>query len=500
MYLCRPSVETVDMIVDNPIFENDSFDVTLENINNATENSTFDQNTDIFLENVTDVSDLEAATAMPFLFNWLQPSYKDGQSEPRKPNRKVLQNMETIPRPFYQIIKDPTPTSFYATLNRNIYNANQIPHRHKLNSIQDILKYLESSEPDDDDYRPVSFKGSFRHPTISPVNVYKSKLSRLVDPFYHYKPQNPGDINLLAANTYRFSPYVPTESYPTPTYEPMSPDDAQKTSKPMSLFLDIYPMPTQQTLEESPKIDNYDYHQDPGVHFLPYGTKIGPKFHNIYYPRAGIANDLNKMVVHLNLFPKTRFLSQNRRSNPHFISKRRNFNKQPPPYKGQLLQNEEYVYKNQDFQVPPRFDRINNRKYITRNVTRNFQPNDIRPVTEPDMEVSNIEDIVNDYPTYSDAYEQKIDKRIDNFAQKFNNSKHELEFGKRLFNYKYNNKSKLVQGDAEDLQKKLFSTLPPHIIHNKYYTTTPPNTLKTEWNLNELQNNPKLINHKINKK
>lgn len=517
---------SIDLMRETSINDNSSFLTTeifanftdVENLSNETLESR-----SIYLENLTENSELETATAMPFLFDWFTPKYTESQSEPRKYSKKI----ENIPRPFYHVLKDPVPTEFYSTVNRNMYNTNREPSRHKVTSIQDIIKYLEKDDTPKPplDYKGVKFAGKFEMNTASNKNsniinvkTKKPKFARLMDPFYHYKPQNPGDINLLAPNTYRFSPYISLTTEKYPTYEQIGTEEHLNYNvKPVSLLLDIYPVTNSQNENKNhlPDDENVNFEHET-QNQIPFGTKIVPKIPSNYKKpnNANYNQAPNKMVFHLNLYPKPKFLPQNRRNNPYFINRRISTKQRPyynhiynkmsnsKQFRGKLLQNEEYI--NQNYIRRPFGTKIIERKYITRNLTGHSELNDhIRPVSEPTLEVANLEELEiqstynysnNDYLNTEINKKQDINKNQNNIISTIKLDV-QNEAKEKLINSEDN---QILKGSKEELQKILFSTLPPHILHNKHYTTSTPDQDQAEWDYNELEKNPNLINHKCN--
>ncbi|CAF4754184.1 unnamed protein product [Pieris macdunnoughi] len=180
---------------------------------------------------------------MPLLVNALQEtSYIDPTSEHvstttlrKKKQHSQVNNIRpetshtiyksirrTTPRPFIFEYRSPNPTPFSRSFNSRSW-VESYRNAQRLKNLNQVIKYLEKTlhAKFGDIYEPstaqIAFSGVYVAPTkkkIKPVeDCHKSQTSQsieyksnhLSDPLFVYKPENPGDINLLA-DGYRFSP------------------------------------------------------------------------------------------------------------------------------------------------------------------------------------------------------------------------------------------------------------------------------------------------------
>ncbi|KAI5631941.1 hypothetical protein NE865_15342 [Phthorimaea operculella] len=135
----------------------------------------------------------------------------------------------TSPRPFYYEYKSPTPVPFSKSYTSRSW-IDSYRNAQRLKNLQQVIQYLEKTinAKFGDLYAPsstIAFSGVYVEPTISqpkpttPTLDLLSQASHVVekyksnhqspDPLYNFKPDSPGDVNLLADGFFRFSP-VPT--------------------------------------------------------------------------------------------------------------------------------------------------------------------------------------------------------------------------------------------------------------------------------------------------
>ncbi|CAH4009222.1 unnamed protein product [Pieris brassicae] len=180
---------------------------------------------------------------MPLLVNALQEtSYIDSTSENistpalrKKKQHSQVNNINpesshtiyksirrTTPRPFIFEYRSPNPTPFSRSFNSRSW-VESYRNAQRLKNLNQVIKYLEKTlhAKFGDIYEPstaqIAFSGVYVAPIkkkIKPVeDCHESQTSQriaynsnhLSDPLFVYKPENPGDINLLA-DGYRFAP------------------------------------------------------------------------------------------------------------------------------------------------------------------------------------------------------------------------------------------------------------------------------------------------------
>lgn len=148
-----------------------------------------------------------------------------------KPTFKPNLVRRTSPRPFYFEYRHPTPLPFSKTYGSRSW-VEKYRNEERLKNIRQIIKYLENTihaKVGDMHARPtekqIAFTGLYIEPMIdskngeigsksdlhsaSSDNLKKFHLNHLADPLFNFKPDNPGDVNLLADDFLRFSP-IPT--------------------------------------------------------------------------------------------------------------------------------------------------------------------------------------------------------------------------------------------------------------------------------------------------
>lgn len=534
--------------------------IDLKNQSNSTsrKESSNENITKVSFEDEDNISNLEEPTALPFLLSWLtlDNDIPTEHVEPRKNNRKIFYSNEQIPRPFLPI-KEPHSSTFSNSLNRNIHSSETYrKYPQRVNSIQDVIKYLESQEESssqpylENEYKRIKFKGIYHH---NKPNIYTSSNKshkrvpshyHLKDPFYRYKPQNPGDINLLAPNSYRFSPTVvpvePQSSDEYPIYEPINPMYVPKSSiKPVSLMLDIYPI-TNEGLENnvgsfstqlpvlqstvnyksSPSNDNFktaDYENGSGdseTTNIPFGTKIVSKTNNNNSMKRKENQQRNKMVIQLNVYPST----MPQAYNPYIFKSKAISSTQniPIPMKHnnmpiydkingnyynskELLQNEIYVAPNNNYQIlRPVYNRREDQKSrMNTDIISSFNPNFISFqqnstfIYNPENQLESLRK----YKRREDSLEEENDIHIEPI-RKFENlteikDMNNTETVDQMDNIKKNKNNDKI---SHVLHSYEFPET-PQVIHNKYLISSEESN--TKWDLNQLQNNPSLFNNTI---
>lgn len=184
------------------------------------------------------------------------------------------------PNSFTTKLRHPSPTSFTPAtpaFPQISLQRNPIFPR----SIQDILKYIAANRVKES---PRVNKEFFKSTQLHPYFFKGMKIlqSRDEDPFFRFKPQDPGDVNLLATANLRFAP---------PVWRNLNNGNGQKIigsetnqvdvleKKPLTVTLNIYPMDEEVAAS---------YHK---VNVS--GVKQGQK------PKK---MKTSKMVIHLNLF------------------------------------------------------------------------------------------------------------------------------------------------------------------------------------------------------
>lgn len=185
------------------------------------------------------------------------------------------------PNPFLTELRHPPPTHFTSAtpaFPQISLQRNPIFPR----SIQDILKYIAANRVKES---PRVNREFFKSTQLRPyfMKGFKILQSRDEDPFFRFKPQDPGDVNLLATASLRFAP---------PVWRNLNNGNRQNNligsetnhvdvveKKPLSLTLNIYPMNAEMAaMNHRANVS---------------GVKQGQK------PKK---MKMNRMVIHLNLF------------------------------------------------------------------------------------------------------------------------------------------------------------------------------------------------------
>ncbi|CAG9785327.1 unnamed protein product [Diatraea saccharalis] len=166
---------------------------------------------------------------------------------------KPYQLRRTSPRPFIFEYKSPTPVPFSRTYGSKSW-IESYRNAQRLQNIQQVIKYLEKTinakigdmytvptnkqiaftgvyiEPKNNNKTPLSGTGEADLNIVGEnserVDIYKSNHKS--DPLFKYKPDNPGEVNLLADSFLRFSPtFFESENYKLPIFRPI-PDQKKR--------------------------------------------------------------------------------------------------------------------------------------------------------------------------------------------------------------------------------------------------------------------------------
>lgn len=156
-----------------------------------------------------------------------------------RPIYKTNAVRRTSPRPFYFEYRHPTPLPFSKNYGSRTW-FEKYRNEERLKNIRQIIKYLETTinaKVGDMHSKPttntqIAFTGLYIEPMLenkdsnkdassdlqqeSSDNINKFKSNHLADPLFNFKPESPGDVNLLADEFLRFSPI------PTPSLKDMS--------------------------------------------------------------------------------------------------------------------------------------------------------------------------------------------------------------------------------------------------------------------------------------
>lgn len=135
----------------------------------------------------------------------------------------------TSPRPFYFEYRSPTPTPFSKTYGSRSW-VEGYRNAQRLRNLQQVITYLEKTinAKFGDLYSlpkstHIEFSGVYVEPTTKEENKglkttsppdlaeedsqrVESRMNHQPDPLYIFKPETPGDVNLLADGFFRFSP------------------------------------------------------------------------------------------------------------------------------------------------------------------------------------------------------------------------------------------------------------------------------------------------------
>lgn len=144
-----------------------------------------------------------------------------------KTTHKTAHVRRTSPRPFIFEYKSPTPVPFSKTYRSKSW-IESYRNAQRLKNIQQVIKYLEKTinAKIGDMYtlpssKQIAFTGLYLEPSVLQDKSHESEQDLAVDssnkvgfvqsnhqsdPLFRYKPDNPGEVNLLADGFLRFSP------------------------------------------------------------------------------------------------------------------------------------------------------------------------------------------------------------------------------------------------------------------------------------------------------
>ncbi|XP_063531875.1 uncharacterized protein LOC134742628 [Cydia strobilella] len=320
---------------------------------------------------------------MPLLVNAMQENhYIDPFVEISVPTKRarLLRNKtkttkttsirRTSPRPFIFELRSPTPTPF----SRNFGSKSWVEsyrNAQRLENLQQVIQYLERTinakfgdlhELPSNPSTHIAFSGVYVKPSAETSKEEKPTTSTLdllsqsskaetrnhvSDPLFSFKPDSPGDVNLLADGFLRFAPTPTLDKPTTPMFRPIRKKqdnddknvvDAQASEiknietstvdKPNSFKVMLNYVPTKTTIDYSPSdgtssaINKVYFTTSRPVRFQFKRKSNGP-VRRMYMPRSLKRPILNKtkpppqdilrksspnkeatMIVHVNLYPQ----------------------------------------------------------------------------------------------------------------------------------------------------------------------------------------------------
>ncbi|CAB3260824.1 unnamed protein product [Arctia plantaginis] len=213
-----------------------------------------------------------------------------------KPTLKTSATRRTIPRPFYFKYRYPTPLPFSKTYGSRSW-VERYRNEERLKNIRQIIKYLENSihakvgdmhakstEQHVDftglstESMPETNNEESNKSDLVPASsdIKKRYLNHLADPLFNFKPENPGDVNLLADKFLRFAPVA-------------TPDITSKTNE--------YPMFRQIPLK------NRNCHGNKCEEIIEGNNKLFPRSTIINQTETPPLSTTKSFSVMLNLFP-----------------------------------------------------------------------------------------------------------------------------------------------------------------------------------------------------
>lgn len=228
----------------------------------------------------------------------VNPKPEPFESTLEKPNAEKLVISESIQQEFYQnpppkpfgvTYRGQPPSQFTSTTEKittlNYPQPNNYRHRYYPNNIQDLIGYGTRLPP------------RIRYRQSQSQNIPQNKRSARNftldenDPFFLYKPQEPGDINLLATTSLRFAPPIwtnlkPKTQIPRAYHPPQYPENINRqeiyNNKPLRVTLNVYPNENE---------------QKQGLRQF-----INHRLEN-FQSKIRFPEKQKKMVIHLNLYP-----------------------------------------------------------------------------------------------------------------------------------------------------------------------------------------------------
>jgi hypothetical protein len=220
--------------------------------------------------------------------------------------REIFRPQNPSPKPFGVTYHGQPPSEFTSTTEKittlNYPQVHSFRHRYYPHNIQDVIGYGNRfNRPQEvaQDFT-VKYHRNYKQSPSQYVPQNKRSTKNLTfnenDPFYLYKPQDPGDINLLATGNFRFAPPVwsnlkrnfPKAYSPQQQQYPTNRQEIYNHAKPLTVTLNIYPN------NEKEVTGNQRY----GLRQF-----INHRIENLQ-PRIKFPdNKPKKMTIHLNLYP-----------------------------------------------------------------------------------------------------------------------------------------------------------------------------------------------------
>lgn len=206
-------------------FDQDYFERMPLLVNAMQENSYVDQSMD---------TSLEKNRARYNLSNYTRSTRQDHSKHITTPvDYRIPGIRRTSPRPFYFEYRSPTPMPFSKTYGSRSW-VEGYRNAQRLRNLQQVIKYLEKTinAKFGDLYSlpkttHIKFSGVYVEPTskgeeegpnslkittpptdldVQDSKKLESRINHQPDPLYIFKPDTPGDVNLLADGFFRFSP------------------------------------------------------------------------------------------------------------------------------------------------------------------------------------------------------------------------------------------------------------------------------------------------------
>ncbi|XP_044271734.1 uncharacterized protein LOC123015812 [Tribolium madens] len=236
-----------------------------------------------------------------------EPDNFESTIEKPAPNAEKLVVSQSIKRDFYQnsppkpfgvTFRGQPPSEFTSTTEKITtlnYPQLNFRHRHYPNNIQEVIGYGGRFHPP-----TYQVKYSNYYTQSQSQNVPKNQRSTRNfsldenDPFYLYKPQDPGDVNLLATSSLRFAPPIwsnlkPKSQIPRVYFPQQYQENTHRQeiynypNKPLRVTLNVYPNENEQRQGLRQFINH----------------KIENLQSKIRFPET----KHKKMVIHVNLYP-----------------------------------------------------------------------------------------------------------------------------------------------------------------------------------------------------
>lgn len=203
-------------------FDQDYFERMPLLVNAMQENSYVDPSVD---------NSLNKNKARCLLPNYTRPTRQDHSKYiPTTVDYRTPAIRRTSPRPFYFEYRSPTPTPFSKTYGSRSW-VEGYRNAQRLRNLQQVIKYLEKTinakfgdlytlpkathiefsgvyvEPaTKEEHKPVKTTPPSTDLDVEDSKKVESRINHQPDPLYIFKPETPGDVNLLADGFFRFSP------------------------------------------------------------------------------------------------------------------------------------------------------------------------------------------------------------------------------------------------------------------------------------------------------